>query len=623
MFSTIYYNKAINHSQELGGEALSDVLIIPSVALVVFTVFFISYAHSVFIKRRKKEIGLFMMLGMTDKDINKLLLIENGAIALLSLVVGLISGSVSSRLFFLILMNLLDLTDVAFELNWMMLVATVGIFLLVFSGAVGKSLVTTRYHQIVETLKGDRISEQNNIRSPLLGIVGLLLVIGSIAFQYVLFSEVDYNINDGAILLVGTIGLLIGLYISLSQLGSVLLQLTKRKESYYYKHILFLANVNYKFKQLKGIFMLIITMAMVTIFYTSMLLYFYSSAEQLADERFIYDVSFPETATKNTVTDEELKRLFTIEEHYTLEIIDLFELDPLWDDYLRYSFLSVEQFNQIYSEQLHVEKGNVIFFENMDPQFKDDRALSESEFTFSQDDEELTLTLRGELVDDVFDHSPLYYGQFMIVHQDDFEAMKEFDVYRSYFHFLNLSNWKESKEGYDQLKKRFLTQNENGINDPLLSYLHYVSEDQLLEPNAKIEEFHLNRTAGGLLFFISSFLGALFFVATFMLLYLNVFANIEQERMTFRKLYKIGITKKEVRKVISKELRVLFFLAPVSGLLIAYSYIIIFAKDAGGIFENPLITTNYAIVAAFYLLLQTSYYLLARQKLMKEVMYES
>src|SRR5690625_6718239 len=39
-----------------------------SVTLLIFTIFFISYAHSIFIKRRKKEFGLFMTLGIDRKS---------------------------------------------------------------------------------------------------------------------------------------------------------------------------------------------------------------------------------------------------------------------------------------------------------------------------------------------------------------------------------------------------------------------------------------------------------------------------------------------------------------------------------------------------------------------------
>ena len=59
MFSTLLFNEGLNHSAELE-KSLNDAVIIPTVALLVFSIFFISYAHSTFIIGRKKEFGLLM-----------------------------------------------------------------------------------------------------------------------------------------------------------------------------------------------------------------------------------------------------------------------------------------------------------------------------------------------------------------------------------------------------------------------------------------------------------------------------------------------------------------------------------------------------------------------------------
>ncbi|MBC5638749.1 ABC transporter permease [Ornithinibacillus sp. BX22] len=627
MFSTVYFNEGIRNANEMDGESLSTILMIPSVALIVFTVFFIHYAHSVFIKRRKKEFGLFLMVGMSDKDISKVLLLENSAIALLSLGVGLLSGSIFSRLFFLLLMHVLEMESIAFELHITMFATTVGVFLIVFSIGVAKSILDIRREEVLTIFKEDRVTEKNKVRSPLLGGVGLLLVIGSINFQYYFFSNSDYDINDGLVLLVGLISLLSGLFFTISHFGSFLIQLARSRKSVYYNRMLFLANVEYKFKQVKGISLLLITMTMVTIFYTSMLLYFYASAEKLAEEQRIYDVSFAQTAMKNAISDDELKQLFNtdnheIKEHVTLDVLDYFEQSPLGDYFNRYSFLSAEQFNQMYSKHVEVSPGEMIRLDNITPEYHDpyvDHENGEGKYSIAL--KEIKLTEKQSIIEPVFDQLNIYEVNFIIVHPDDYDRIaQKLEVYKSTIHVLNLSNWEKSGDAYVTWKEQLKKQNGIEGQDPLLSRLDYSTEEVLLEPQAKIEVYNSNRKAGGILFFMSSFLGALFFVSSFMVLYLNIFSSIDQERMTFHKLYKIGMTKKEIRKVLAKELRLLFFLAPLLGLGIAFSYVAIFAKDAGGIVDNPLFTVNFMIVAVFYFVLQIAYYLLAKHRFMKEIM---
>lgn len=625
MFSTIYFNEAIANAKEMSSNSLSTLLMIPSVALILFTVFFISYAHSVFIKRRKKEFGLFMMLGMSDKDIRKLLLLENGVVAGLSLMLGLLAGSIFSRLFFLLIMYLLEMTTITFELNTQMFAATIGVFLLVFSIAVVKSLIETRFQQIITIFKDERVSERNQFNRPWLGGIGFLLVVASLLFQYYFFSEVEYSINDGTVLLVGTVVLIVGIYLSISQIGSFLIELARKKRAFYYNRILFLTNIEYKFKQLKGIFMLMITLTMVTIFYTSMLLYFYSSAEKVADERYIFDVSFPETSLKNTISDESIQHLFNdnggkVDTAYTLEVIDYFEYQQQWSGFARYSFISADQFNEIYSEGLSVNHGEYIRFQNEDPKNQDGYQDNIQNFTFHSQELELNFTKKEELTQAVFDQLNLYEPNFIILNTNDYNTIKkEADVYTSKIHLMNLSDWKDSSDAYYKLKGQLKVNNLNGEVDPLLSKLDYGSEDMLMQPQSKIEDYNLNKKAGGLLFFISSFLGVLFLFSSFMLLYLNVFSNIEQERMNYQKLHKIGMSKKEIKKVVSKELILLFFLAPISGLIIAFSYISIFAKDAGGLSENPMFILNFAAVTGLYLTIQMSYYQFVKYKMMKEI----
>ena len=95
MFSTVFFNNEIIDNPQIQ-HGMNEILMIPAIALLIFTVFFISYAHSIFIKRRKKEFGLFMTLGMTNRDLIKLILIENVGIALVSIGTGILSGIVFS-----------------------------------------------------------------------------------------------------------------------------------------------------------------------------------------------------------------------------------------------------------------------------------------------------------------------------------------------------------------------------------------------------------------------------------------------------------------------------------------------------------------------------------------------
>ena len=148
------------------------------------------------------------------------------------------------------------------------------------------------------------------------------------------------------------------------QFWQFLIKYTKKYPSIYYRRLLILTSIDYKFKQLKSTFMLIIIMAMVTIFYSTLTLNFYSSAEKIAKE-LPFDVAFVQTETKNNIPLDELSETFNnnnhvILEHHLIETFDYFELHSQWDFMYRYTFMPVESFNTL-SKRNFISVKDIIF----------------------------------------------------------------------------------------------------------------------------------------------------------------------------------------------------------------------------------------------------------------------
>lgn len=78
---------------------VSGNLYAPFLVIRVFAVLFIVYAQMAFLKFRKSDFGLLMVLGMTSHNIRKIILFENSMIALASILTGLGAGTVFSGIF--------------------------------------------------------------------------------------------------------------------------------------------------------------------------------------------------------------------------------------------------------------------------------------------------------------------------------------------------------------------------------------------------------------------------------------------------------------------------------------------------------------------------------------------
>src|SRR5690606_38755003 len=269
---------------------------------------------------------------------------------------------------------------------------------------------------------------------------------------------------------------------------------------------------------------------------------------------------------QKNISFDELSETFNnnnhvILEHQLLETFDYFELHPQWNFMYRYTFMSVESFNQVSKTQLHISEGKYVYWISS---------------TTSEGEENISLALQDIVIEPIFDYRFRYYNpDFILVSEADYEMLRnKLDVYTAEVHWLEISGWKKSADAVNELENKLHTKNQltPKMDEYPLGQLSPYSERELLEPVSKINEYNASRIDGGLLFFISTFLSILFFFATFILVYLNLFTDIEQERIKYRKLYKIGITKKEVKKIVTKELRILFFLAPIIGIILSYLY---------------------------------------------------
>lgn len=71
--------------------------------------------------------------------------------------------------------------------------------------------------------------------------------------------------------------------------------------------------------------------------------------------------------------------------------------------------------------------------------------------------------------------------------------------------------------------------------------------------------------------------------------------------------------------MVTNELRILFFLAPIIGIILSAIYVITIVQDSGGIMSEPILIVNFLTIGGLYLLFQTIYYFFATRKFLKEI----
>lgn len=272
-----------------GGNTVQIVMHMGVIIVGLFSVIFLYYTNSFLIKRRKKELGLYNILGLEKRHIAAVLTLETVLSALLSIGSGLIIGVLLDRLMFLVLRNLLafDVT-MTYAFHWQSVTWTVIVFAAIFLLLLLANLVQVGRAKPIELLRGGEVGEKEpRVKWPLV-VIGLL-ALGS---GYYIAVTTESVIAALGLFFVAVVLVIIGTY-CLFLAGSIaVLKVMKRNKGYYYKvrHFVSVSGMLYRMKQnavgLANICILS-TMVLVTVSTTVSL---YGGVTDILECRFPYDL---------------------------------------------------------------------------------------------------------------------------------------------------------------------------------------------------------------------------------------------------------------------------------------------------------------------------------------------
>jgi putative ABC transport system permease protein len=225
------YTSLLDHP-DFAGHVPEDVkTIMRFLAFVVggFSLLFLLYSHSAFLKARQKELALLSLLGMKPGQIAQTVYAENGLIGLGAIGAGAGLGIVTSKLFYLGLGRVLDLRrPVSFHLSLQALGWTVAMFACVFAVVALYTRWKLAGLPVAELLRDARRPKAAPRFSPwLLGIA-----FGLMAAAYALALMED---KPDSLFLTYLALVLAGTYLLFTQGSVVVLRWLQRRPSIYYR----------------------------------------------------------------------------------------------------------------------------------------------------------------------------------------------------------------------------------------------------------------------------------------------------------------------------------------------------------------------------------------------------
>lgn len=235
MFNSIYSQQAmlgLTDKMTNSTEALQKVLSYVSIFVAVVLGFLIVYANNFFIKRRKKEMGIYLTLGMEKRDVSAILLLETAIIAVFALVIGAVLGIFLSQFMsvFTARMFKADLTKLSFVFSASALLKCILFFLLIFCVVIVFNVSAIGKYKLIDLIYENRKNEVLKAPNKKYMVLIFVVSVAMLAVAYYLIvtnGMMEIGFTFFFSILLGGIGTLLFFY-SLSGLFTSILQTNKK-----------------------------------------------------------------------------------------------------------------------------------------------------------------------------------------------------------------------------------------------------------------------------------------------------------------------------------------------------------------------------------------------------------
>lgn len=226
----------MNKSQQIIVQQLSVIMTFLSVFVAIVLAFLILYANNFLIRRRKKELGLYTMLGMPRAKISRILVYETLTIGIISLASGMLLGLLVSQVLTVITANLFAVPiDYHFVFSISGTLMTVMAFALIFFiTMIFNTFVLNRY-KLIDLLNADRKNDDLKIKKIWLSVLLFLVSLGCLGWAYykALHDGILAFNAIGPIIIAGSIGTVL-FFLSLA---GFLLTMVKSSKGLYFKNL--------------------------------------------------------------------------------------------------------------------------------------------------------------------------------------------------------------------------------------------------------------------------------------------------------------------------------------------------------------------------------------------------
>lgn len=246
IISYLHYSDSVAAMR--GGAIVQPMLNLGTITVGIFSCIFLFYTNSFLIRRRKKEFGLYHILGMGKRNIARILFWETMLTALISLVIGIGFGILFSKLAELGMLRLMHAqATYSMQISPDSILFTITVFGCIFILLLFNALRQIHFSGAISLIRSENVGEKPPKGNWILGILGL----GCLVVAYYLAITVADPVSALGMFFIAVILVIFGTYLIMIA-GSVLFcRLLQKNKHYYYKanHFVSISSMVYRMKR--------------------------------------------------------------------------------------------------------------------------------------------------------------------------------------------------------------------------------------------------------------------------------------------------------------------------------------------------------------------------------------
>ena len=567
------FHKEINNMP--GGATIPTIMSLGTGVVGIFAVIFLLYTNTFLMKRRQKEIGLYNILGMSKGHIALVMLWETFYTCLITIAGGLLLGILLSKLILLLLYKVLFFTvSFGFTVNWQSVGTTALLFAAINLAALLINLLHVRLSKPVELLKGGSVGEKEPKTKLLLVLLGLV----TLGAGYFIALTTEAPLQALMLFFLAVILVIVGTYCLFTAGSIAFLKAMKRRKDYYYqpKHFIGVSGMLYRMKQnAVGLANICILSTMVLVMISTCVCLYIGTGDALNamyPHDIIYSQSWQDSGNRSKeevrVQIQEALDKAGMEPTHVQEVDQLTTVNSMPEEAtlggvdpnagvmdlsntVTTLVVTAEGYRQMTGNTLTLAPGEAaIYTTESQGEWEQISFLGLSFSIKTWLPEAPAITVEG--------YSECYI--FLVVADDAaMEAVYQQQMLDGGGLASNIY-WEYSLD-FDGVSKEEMLQLYQTLRSSVLSD---TGDNTLSCRDAQEVDFY---SLYGSLLFLGLFLGALFLMATVLIIYYKQISEGYEDKERFAIMEKVGMSQQQVRTAIRSQVRMVFFL-PLLGAII-------------------------------------------------------